>query len=167
MESRIIKTKALLLFFSLLFFLSSGKTASAQEKPNRFLLSVSEYYSPKTNSSTFEIGVGYLFNKVGISLKYGRLGLPNDRMAHEEIISVFVPSFKIHSFSMIPEVAAGIIHGGTSTAENNTSIIGQIQIGVVVNYRIMNNMSCGITCKSVHYNAGAIPLLGLNYSLLF
>ena len=95
--------KALLLFFSLLFFLSSGKTAYAQEKPNRFLLSVSEYYSPKTNSSTFEIGVGYLFNKVGISLKYGRLGLPNDRMAHEEIISVFVAHLK-SSVGVYPKI---------------------------------------------------------------
>lgn len=166
MERRINKTYLLLSISLLAFLLSGGMSVNAQSVPDRVFLSFSDYYSPKTSSSTSEIGIGYLFNKAGVCLKYGRIGLSDEKKAHEETVSIFIPTFKTHSFSMIPEVAAGIIHGCKSSDEN-PSIQGQIQIGIAIGFSVSNSMSCGMIYKTVHYNDGTIPLLGLNYSLIF
>lgn len=166
MESRITKVRVFLSILPLALFLSGGIGVNAQSSPNRVFVSFSDYYSPKTNSNTSEIGIGYLFNKAGLSLKYGRIGLSENEYGHEEAISIFVPNFNVHSFSMIPEVAAGIIHSGKSS-DGSITVKGQIQISLAIRYNLSNSMSCGIIYKTIHYRDGTIPLLGWNYSLAF
>ena len=144
----------------------SGKSVFAQDIPNRFLLSVYEYYSPKTNSNTTEIGVGYLFSKAGVRVNYGRIGLAEEITGHEETISLFIPVFNINSFSLIPEVAAGIMHGNIESNETVT-VKSQVQVGVSLTYTISRHMSCGLSYKSLFYDRGIIPLLGWAYSVHF
>ena len=98
-------------------------------------------------------------------MKYGRVELSDARTADEGTVSLYVPAFSIHAFSMVPEIAAGILYGRIDSGDTS-SLKAYLQIGVAANYRI-SNMSCGITYKNVHYGAGTVPLLGWNYSLAF
>lgn len=166
MESRINLTSITLTLLPLAIFLLSGKSVYAQDTTNRFLVSVYEFYSPKTNSNTTEIGVGYLFSKAGIRVNYGRIGLAEEITGHEETISLFIPIFNINSFSLIPEVAAGIMHGNIESNETVT-VKSQVQVGVSLTYTISRHMSCGLSYKSLFYDCGIIPLLGWAYSVHF
>lgn len=166
MESRIKPFFRVLAYLPLLFFLFNGNGVSAQTSANKFLFSVSEYYSPVTDACTMEFGIGYLFPKVGIGVNYGNVGWYEGRNCHEETVSAFVPVYKTGSFSMIPEVAAGLLHGNI-VSKDEVSVETQIQVSVKLNYTVSRYMSCGFSFKSMFYNGGAIPMAGLDYSLLF
>lgn len=161
METRIKTRPIALILLSTALLLISGKSVSAQEIPGRFHFSVSANYSPKTDADTYELGVGYLLGNAAININYGRIGLFDGRTAHGETISLFIPTFSTQSFSMMPEVAAGILHGYIESGES-TAVKPQIQVGVRANYRISSWMSCGITYKTIHYSGGTIPLYGWN-----
>ena len=139
---------------------------SAQTPAGKFMFSVSQYYSPVTDACTMEIGIGYLFPKAGVRVNYENVGWYDDRICHGGTVSVFVPVYKIGSFSMIPEVAAGILYGRI-VSEDEVSLRTQIQAGVKLNYTISRYMSCGIAFKSMLYNGRAVPVAGWGYSLHF
>lgn len=139
---------------------------NAQEKPRGLVLSSMQSYSPKTNADVFEIGIGYIFDKVGVRINYGRVGLGADRKVNEETFSLFVPVYKAHSFSMIPEVSVGMLNGRFDTNED-VVVKPQVQVGVNVNYTLSRFMSCGITYRSLCYDGNVIPLVGWIYSVYF
>lgn len=166
---KIIKSILILLktsVFLLLAIVFNCGTLNAQENSRGFLLTTMQSYSLKTNTDVFEIGIGYIFDKVGVRVNYGRVGLGADRKANEETISLFIPVYKAHSFSMIPEVSVGMLNGRFDTNED-VVIKPQVQVGVNVNYTISRFMSCGITYRSLCYDGNVIPLVGWSYSVHF
>ncbi len=166
MESRIKSSSSIIAFLPLMFFLFVGNNVLAKTPIKKFMFSVSQYYSPVTDACTMGIGIGYLFPKIGVSVNYGAVGWYDDRNCHEGTVSVFSPVYKIGSFSMIPEVAAGILYGRI-VSEDEVSLRTQIQAGVKLNYTISRYMSCGITLKSMVYSGRAVPVAGWGYSLHF
>lgn len=153
--------------FAILALLSvNAETVFAQESSQHFIASVSEYYSPNTNASTYEIGFGYQFPKVGLKINFSEVGLSEGNCVYGEYITINIPALSMHSFEMIPEVSAGILHGRFSTNEDQ-AIKGQIQIGVAINYNLSNSMSCGLQYKTLHYGHNTLSLIGWNYSLHF
>ena len=135
-----IRLSPQILAFLPLLLLFRGNSVSAQIPANKFLFSVSEYYSHVTDGCTMEMGVGYLFPKVGVRVNYENVGWYDNRICHGGTVSVFVPIYKIGSFSMIPEVAAGILYGNI-VQRNEMSIKTQIQANVKLNYTISRYMS--------------------------
>lgn len=146
--------------------LSVDNVANAQDVSGKFVLSASNHYSPKAGANTPEIGVGYLFSRIGFKLSYARIGLAADRDVNGETVSVFVPTYSVRSLTMIPEVSAGILHGKV-ISDDETTVKSQLQVGVTLNYTISETMSCGITCKSLFYSEDVIPLIGWTYSVHF
>jgi hypothetical protein len=162
MERRTIIFGAL----SFLILCSIGINVNAQEISGKFLLSTSEYYSPKTGTNTTEIGVGYIFGHVGVKINYERVGLAEDRDVNGGTVSILVPAYYVRTFSIIPEVSAGILQGNV-ISKDESCVKSQLQAGVNINYTLSRTMSCGVTCKSLFYSEGVIPLIGWSYSIHF
>jgi hypothetical protein len=151
---------------SFLILCCIGINVNAQEISGKFLLSTSEYYSPKTGTNTTEIGVGYIFEHVGVKINYERIGLTEDRDVNGGTVSILIPAYNVRTFSIIPEISAGIMQGNI-LPKDDSSVKSQVQAGVNINYTLSPNMSCGIVCKSLFYSEGIIPLIGWNYSIHF
>lgn len=152
--------------FSILILCCLGINVNAQDISGKFLLSVSEYYSPKTGTNTTEIGVGCIFEHIGLKVNYERIGLAEDRDVNGGTLSLLIPVYNVRTFSIIPEVSAGILQGNV-ISNDESSVKSQVQAGVNINYTLSPNMSCGVTCKSLFYSEGVIPLLGWSYSIHF
>ena len=152
--------------FPLLSFLLCEKNMGAQEVGTRFIISAAELYSPRTEAQTFELSAGYLFGRGGVKIIYNNIGLHAGTRVHGESVSLFMPAFNAHSFAMIPEVSAGIVHGHIGSAGDN-GVKAQVQIGVSLSYSLSRQMSCGIICRSFHCADIVIPMFGWCYSLHF